>query len=142
MNIKIKRLHKDAVIPAYSKIGDAGMDLTAVSKDIVDRKDHGYTSYGTGLAFQIPEGFVGLIFPRSSISNTGLLLSNSVGVVDSGYRGEVSARFKHIPGTKDYEVGDRVAQMLILPYPQVQFEEVKELETSERSSSGYGSTGK
>lgn len=141
MNIKIKKLHKDAVIPQYSKKGDAGMDLTAVSKEVVDKGDHGYISYNIGLSFEIPEGFVGLVFPRSSISNTGLILSNSVGVIDANYRGEVSARFKAIPGGKQYEVGDRVAQLMIVPHPVVEFELVDELSQTDRGSGGFGSTG-
>lgn len=140
MRVKIKKLHPDSKIPTYAKPGDAGMDLTAISKTVVNEKDHGYISYGTGLSFEIPEGYVGLIFPRSSLSNTGLILSNSVGVLDSGFRGEVSARFKAIPNTKQYEIGERVAQLIILPYPEIQFEEVQELTETERGEGGYGST--
>lgn len=141
MKVKIQKLNKEAVIPNYSKAGDAGLDLTAISKEVIDKEDHGYISYGTGLAVEIPERFVGLIFPRSSLSNTGLILSNHVGVIDSGYRGEITARFKHIPGTKDYNIGDRIAQLIILPYPNVEFEEVEELSTTERGIGGHGSTG-
>jgi len=141
MKIKIKRLTTKAVIPKYAKDGDAGMDLTATSKSTVNEEGFGYVSYGTGLAFEIPKGFVGLIFPRSSLSNTGLILSNSVGVIDSGYRGEVSARFKYIPDTNDYEIGDRIAQMLILPYPEVEFEEVEDLTDTDRGIGGHGSSG-
>lgn len=140
LKINIKKLNDKAVVPTYAKQSDAGLDLTAVSKEKVDNKDHGYISYGTGLAFEIPDGHVGLIFPRSSISNTGLILSNSVGVVDAGYRGEVSVRFKAVPNTKEYEVGERIAQLIVLPYPQVQFNEVKELTETDRGAGGYGST--
>lgn len=84
MNILIKRVHENAVIPVYAhgSENDACFDLIAVSREVVDNKDHGYISYGTGLQMAIPEGFVGLIFPRSSVSNTGLFLANCVGVVD------------------------------------------------------------
>jgi dUTP pyrophosphatase len=83
-----------------------------------------------------------LVYPRSSISNTGMLLSNAVGIIDAGFRGTVKARFRHIPGTKMYDVGDRVAQFMIIPYPTVEIEEVEELTQTERSSGGFGSTGK
>jgi len=141
MVVKIKKLDSKAVIPSYSKAGDAAMDLTATSIAKVDRDDFGYLEYGTGLAFEIPEGYVGLLFPRSSISNSGLILSNSVGVLDSGYRGEVKFRFKHIPDTMYYKPGDRVGQIIIIPYPQITLEEVEELSSSERSEGGFGSTG-
>ena len=91
MKVKIKKIHKNAVIPTYAKDGDAGMDLTATSKSY---DKHGNVVYGTGLAFEIPKGFVGLLFPRSSNAKKDLLLSNSVGVLDSGYRGEVMFKFK------------------------------------------------
>lgn len=82
MKIQFKKLRPDAVSPAYSKPGDAGLDLTAVTLNIVDAGEYGYIEYGTGIAVEIPEGYVGLIFPRSSISITGMILSNSVGVID------------------------------------------------------------
>jgi dUTP pyrophosphatase len=149
MKIKIKKLHSDAVIPMYAKPGDAGMDLTAVSKEY---DQFGNVSYGTGLAFEIPEGYVGLLFPRSSNSKQDLLLSNSVGVLDSGYRGEVVLKFKHtiligvdftpeLEEFNTYEIGDRVGQIIILPYPKVEFEEVEELSDTERGAGGFGSTG-
>ena len=83
-----------------------------------------------------------MIFPRSSISNTGLILSNSVGVVDSGYRGEIKFRFKWIKDTTDYNVGDRVGQLIILPYPSIETEEAEELSSTERGEGGFGSSGK
>ena len=151
MEVKIKKLHKDAVIPAYAMAGDAGMDLTAVSKYF---DEYGNLCYGTGLAFEIPKGYVGLVFPRSSICKNQLLLSNSVGVIDSGYRGEVSFKFK--PSNSffsviydtdweqngAYKVGDRIGQMIIMPYPQIEFVEVDELSETERGTGGYGSSGK
>ena len=86
MKVKIKRLNENAVIPAYAHVTDAGLDLTATSKNIEGNR---VIIYGTGLAVEIPEGYVGLIFPRSSNSKKNLLLTNSVGVIDSGYRGEI-----------------------------------------------------
>jgi len=140
MIVKIKKLDPTAVTPAYAKAGDAAVDLTAISLSKVDKDEFGYLEYGTGLAIEIPEGYVGLIFPRSSISNSGLILTNSVGVIDSGYRGEIKFRFKHIPDTSFYKVGDRIGQLIIMPYPQIEFEEVQELSSTERGEGGFGST--
>jgi dUTP pyrophosphatase len=142
MQVRVKRLHQDAVIPAYSKPGDAGMDLTAVS---ATQDQYGNVVYGTGLAVEIPEGYVGLIFPRSSNSKTDLYLTNHVGVVDSGYRGEIMFKFRPVNGllnAKVFQVGDRVGQLIILPYPSIVFEETDELSDSDRGDGGFGSTGK
>jgi len=145
MKVKIKKLLTNAVIPKYSKQGDAGLDLVATSKHI---DVYGNISYGTGLAFEIPSGYVGLLFPRSSNSKTDLLLTNSVGVIDSGYRGEVSMKFSlsERQNAKNplasYVPGDRIGQLIIMPYPNIEFEEVEELSETERGSGGYGSTGK
>ena len=138
---KIKKLHSDAVIPKYSKDGDAGMDLTVTS--IIANTDW-YITYGFGIAVEIPKGYVGLVFPRSSIRGTDLLLTNSVGVIDSGYRGEIQATFRKTNGFEGgrYEIGERAAQIMIIPYPQVVFTEVDELSSSERGDGGFGSTGK
>jgi len=141
MKVKIKRLHPDAVIPRYTKIGDAGMDLTAISKSV---SEEDIVTYGTGLSIEIPEGHVGLIFPRSSIYKMDLYLTNAVGVIDSGYRGEIMAKFALTEGpqwAKSYNVGDRVMQLIIIPYPQIEFEEVTELSNTERGEGGFGSTG-
>lgn len=148
MKIKIKKLHKDAVIPSYAKDGDAGMDLTAISAN--GSPEHGYVEFGTGLSIEIPKGYVGLIFPRSSISKRSAMLANSVGVIDSGYRGEITLRFKIDTATlfakgciyKPYMKGDRVGQLIIMPYPHIEFEEVDELSETERGEGGFGSTDK
>jgi dUTP pyrophosphatase len=145
MKINVKKLHKDAVIPKYAKPGDAGTDLTATSVEINRNK----AIVKFGLAIEIPAGYVGLIFPRSSIHKTDFRLANCVGVIDSGYRGEISAVFD-IRGSRldgetdawDYKVGDRVAQIIIMPYPEVEFATVDNLSTTERGGGGYGSTGK
>lgn len=142
IKVPIKKLHPNAVTPTYSKEGDAGMDLTAVSKEITDD----YVSYKTGLSFEIPSGYVGLLFPRSSNSKKDLLLTNSVGVIDSGYRGEVELRFKPIlngklENIKTYDVGDRIGQIMIIPYPTIEFVETENLSNSERGEGGFGSTG-
>ena len=148
MKVRIKKLNEGAIVPSYSKQGDAGMDLTAINIS----KDHvGNITYHTGLAIEIPEGYVGLLFPRSSICKKQQFLTNSVGVIDSGYMGEIMVKFKPVMGTYDtilnlfesneYEIGDRVVQLLIIPYPQIEFEEVEELSSSERGHGGFGSTG-
>jgi dUTP pyrophosphatase len=141
IEINIKKLSDNAVVPFYASEGDAGMDLVATSINVVDDKDYGYIEYGTDLAFEIPKGYVGLLYPRSSISKSGLILANSVGVVDSGYRGEVKLRFKAIPNTTIYNVGDKVGQIMVMPYPIVKFNEVEVLNSSDRGEGGFGSTG-
>ena len=140
MKIKIKKLHPNAVKPKYAKESDAGMDLVAT--EIISETPSQIT-YGTGLAIEIPDGMVGLVFPRSSIRNTGLTLSNCVGVIDAGYRGEIQATFNK-NGVKDdfYKVGDRVCQIIIVPHPIIQIVEVDELSESSRGIGGFGSTGK
>lgn len=138
MIVKFKKLHENAVIPFYANPGDAGMDVTAISKSF---DEFGNVVYGTGLAMELPENHVCLIFPRSSNSKKDLILSNSVGILDSGYRGELLLKFKLLSSSRLYEVGDKVGQILILPYPKVQHVEVDELSESERGEGGFGSTG-
>lgn len=145
MKVKIKKLHPNAVIPCYAKVGDAGLDLTAVGKSSVD--DTGCITYKTGLSVEIPEGYLGLVFPRSSQSKVDMLLTNHVGVIDSGYRGEVLLKFKPVerfdglPTHRQYSVGDRIGQLIIIPYPQIEFEEVEELSNTVRGNGGFGSSG-
>jgi dUTP pyrophosphatase len=139
MLVKVKKLHKNAVVPTYAKPGDAGLDLTATETIQVTET---HITYGTGLAFEIPEGYVGLVYPRSSIRKYDLRLTNSVGVIDSGYRGEVQATFDRI-GRKlqNYGPGDRIAQIIIMPHPLITLVETEELSDSERGTGGFGSTG-
>jgi dUTP pyrophosphatase len=139
MKVKIKKLHQDGVIPSYAKPGDAGMDLVAISETW--NKDNTMVTYDTGLAMEIPEGFVGLLFPRSSVSKTTLSLANCVGVIDSGYRGSIMFKFRYIEEGFVYDVGDKIGQIIIMPYPHVDFEEVDELSNTERGEGGFGSTG-
>lgn len=141
MIVKLKKLSKDAIMPKYSKNGDACMDITAISERFVDEEDHGYIEYGTGLSFKLPEGYFMDIRPRSSISNTGLILANGPGTLDSGYTGELKVRFKWLKGSKKYNIGDRIAQIMIMPYPFIDFEEVEELPNTDRNDGGFGSTG-
>lgn len=158
MNVKVKKLVPEAVIPSYAKSGDAGLDLTATSYEYKD----GRHVYGTGLAIEIPEGYVGLIFPRSSICKHDLRLTNSVGVIDSGYRGEIKFFFENDqmeergtreeyceyrsiliphPSHKIYKVGDRIGQIIIMPYPKISLQEVEQLSESDRGTGGWGSSG-
>jgi dUTP pyrophosphatase len=141
MKVKIKLLHESSVKPKYAKESDAGLDLVATS--IISETPTQIT-YGLGIAMEIPEGMVGLVFPRSSIRNYDLSLTNSVGVIDAGYRGEIQATFHKTLGvsSKVYEVGDRVVQIIIIPHPVVQLQIVDELSESARGKGGFGSTGK
>jgi dUTP pyrophosphatase len=138
--VKVKKLHENAVIPSYSKPGDAGMDLT-ITREIENTSFS--VSYGFGIAMEIPNGYVGLVFPRSSVRNQDLILSNCVGVIDSGYRGEIQSTFKKTNGldSMKYKVGERGAQIIILPYPQVFMVESDELSDTDRGTGGFGSTG-
>ena len=164
MKVKTKIIDVNINTPklSYAKEGDAGIDLTATSKWY---DEHGNVCFGTNRAFEIPKGYVGLLFPRSSNSKQQLLLSNSVGVIDSGYRGEVMLKFKSSASSfslkslfklifnqdakitiinnvkTSYNVGERIGQIIILPYPQIEFEEAEELSETERNTGGYGSTG-
>lgn len=165
MVVKFRKLNEYAIPPVKAHATDAGFDLTATS---CYHDEEGNTVYGTGLAVEIPKGYVGLLFPRSSVAKKDLLLSNAVGVIDSGYRGEIMAKFKptcvvvnplkfwwrncilgkddlslalgHIH-SREYEVGDRIAQLIIMPYPEIEFEESEDLEDSDRGVGGYGSSG-
>lgn len=136
IKVKIKKLKDGVVLPSYAKLGDAGMDVVAVGVKVTDK----YVEYSTGLSFEVPEGYVMLIFPRSSVSKKDLVLANSVGVLDSGYRGELLIRFQKF-GEDIYEVGERVAQIMVLPHPKIELEEVDCLGESERGEGGFGSSG-
>lgn len=138
IKVKLKKLHENAVVPTYSKDGDAGLDLISTNVSQVDQQ----ITYGTGISMEIPNGYVGLVFPRSSIRKYDLSLSNSVGVIDSGYRGEIMVTFNlKNPWSEIYNVGDRVAQIIIIPYPKINFIESDELSNSDRGLGGFGSTG-
>ena len=141
MVVKFKKLDPNATIPKYDCIGDAGLTMTAISKKF-DTNRH--VEYGTGIAVEIPEGYVGLLFSRSSICTKALSMSNCVGVIDSGYRGEIKFKFTWLNCIYGdiYQVGDKIGQLIIIPYPQIELEECEELSKTERSDNGFGSTGK
>lgn len=150
MDIKFKKLVPEAQIPYHKYDNDAGFDLTAVSMETT--KD--YIEYKTGIAVQIPKGYVGLIFPRSSVTTYDLILKNCVGVIDADYLGEIRCRYYNttnlrnvitletIPAGKIYSVGDRVAQILFLELPKITLVEAKELSDTLRGEGGFGHTGK
>ena len=177
--IQVKKLHEDAIIPKRAHKPDAGFDMTCISVNDTDK----FIEYGTGIAMHIPIGYVGLIFPRSSVTKKDLMLKNSIGVIDSGFLGEIRFRFwklnhnsqifkididsvpdnlnvaefienynqkgvgiKNIPEMnrvyEQYEVGDRIGQIIFFKLPDVLFEEVDNFEETERGTGGYGSTDK
>lgn len=145
MKLKFKRLSEKAVIPKFAKPGDAGLDLVATEINLKDYNNDKETldiiEVKFGLAVEIPNGHVGLLFPRSSIYKQKALLTNSVGVIDSGYRGEIGAYMLGNLRDFGYKVGDRVLQLVIVPIPEIEPEEVEELSETERGEGGFGSTG-
>lgn len=160
MQVNVKKLHPDAKIPTYAHISDACFDITAV--DLEFNKETDTWIYHTGLAFEIPTGYVLLLMLRSSSTDTEVILQNEPSIIDSGYRGEVLLKFKvrthtsvinalidksQIRNNEDlyvapYEVGERICQGMIIPYPKIQWNEVDELSPSDRGENGYGSTGR
>ena len=145
MDVKFKKLHEDAKIPSYAHDTDAGLDLTAVSfTQEFDKSNKLVLVYHTGLAVEIPEGYVGLIFMRSSVSNKSISLTNSVAVIDSGYRGELLLKYKITTDSLPtiYQPGEKIGQLIIIPYPKINPIEAEELSDSDRNEGGFGSTGK
>jgi dUTP pyrophosphatase len=144
IDVKVKLLTKSAKIPTRAYDGDAGWDLYVDSNHIFDdNKPTAKMLCKFGIALEIPKGYVGLIFPRSSIYKTSLRLSNCVGVIDSGYRGEVKAVFDFIDSEqgKSWLVSGRAAQIVFMKLPDVQLIQVDELSDSDRGTGGYGSSG-
>jgi dUTP pyrophosphatase len=144
MEIKFKKLDPRAVAPVRAHKEDAGIDLTA-TRITTELNECGQLIlvYHTDIAFEIPSGFFGLVVPRSSIFKKSLTLVNAPGVVDSNYRGEVTCKFRTttdvVPAV--FKEGERFAQMLILPVPEVEFTEIETLSETDRGQNGYGSTG-
>ena len=138
--IIFKKLDDKAVIPSRAHEGDAGWDLTCTS---FEYNKNDLITYHTGIAMAIPENHVGLLFPRSSVFKQDLILSNCVGVIDSSYRGEIMLKFRTTqPFSKRYDIGERIGQIIIMPYPSIEFSEVDTLPDSDRGEGGYGSSGK
>lgn len=141
LKVKVKRFVEEASLPKKATLGSAGYDLTVVSAEW-DRY-RGVIKYSFGVGFEIPEGYVGLLFPRSSVYKTDLDLTNCVGVIDSDYRGAVSAVFRVLDPNTDhvYKVGERAAQIIFLKLGDIELYEVQELSSTERGEGGYGHTG-
>lgn len=144
MEVKFKRLSDKAIMPIRAHKGDAGLDLTATNITTnVNEVGQLMIVYHTDLAVEIPEGYVGLLFPRSSIWKKSLTTTNCVGVIDSGYRGEIMSVMKSTTDVvpKVYNIGERFAQLVIVPIPEFDIVEAEELSDSERGTDGLGSTG-
>jgi len=147
VNVKWKKLHLLANV-TQSHEGDAGFDLVACDmKRECFCNDIGVCiklSYSLGMSVEIPPGYVGMIFPRSSINKKSLTLSNSVGIIDSSYRGELMAVFYNTTDEQCYELGERCCQMIIMPYPKVTYSLVDQFDNEEtvRGTGGFGSSGK
>ncbi len=144
MRMKIKKLDERAVIPTYGTEYSAGADLYNLEGESVTIPAHATCLLHTGLAAEIPEGYCGLIFARSGLaSKRGLAPANKVGVIDADYRGEIMvALHNHTDRTQSVEGGERIAQLVIVPFLKVEFEEAEELGETIRGSGGFGSTGK
>ena len=143
MNINFKRLSENAIAPVKAHAADAGFDLTAIDVTTeINECGELILVYHTGIAVEIPEGYFGMLTPRSSIFKKSLELTNSIGIIDSNYRGEIMAKFRStttvVPAV--YKPGDRICQLIILPVADVQLEEVEELSETERGEGGFGST--
>lgn len=141
MKVKIKKTHPNGKIPTYATDGSGAFDF--YSAEDVDIKRLELMAIDLGVAMEVPEGHVMLLFPRSSIGkNTPLRMANSVGVIDSDYRGTIHALYENVFLQDEYITqGDRIAQGIIVPVPKIEFEEVEELSTTERGEGGFGSTG-
>ena len=140
LEVKFKKLVETAKCPTKAHPTDAGADLTAVSREW--NEELKCWIYGTGIATEIPEGYVGLVFPRSSIRKYTLAQCNAVGVIDSSYRGEIMVSYKLTSDVeKIYNIGDKIAQFIILPYPEVSYTEVESLSETDRGENGHGSSG-
>ena len=141
MKLRFKRLSAEAVVPTKAHETDAGFDLTAVT--VSEDRKRNIVTYGTGIAVEIPDGYVGLVFPRSSVYRHQLSLSNCVGVIDSGYRGEIKFMFRIVqPHISRYSLGDRIGQLVLLQLPGVELEEADDLSGSDRGEGGFGSSGR
>lgn len=144
MEIKFKRLSDNAVLPSKAHPTDAGLDLTCTSiTSEVNECGQFVLVYHTGIAVEIPVGYVGLIFQRSSVYKKSLTLTNAVAVIDSGYRGELILKFKNTSGDSIpavYNIGDRIAQLVIIENPEVEPVFADTLSETDRGENGFGSS--
>ena len=142
VNVHIKLLDPELPAPAYAKPGDAGADLRSRVDFELEPGERALVP--TGVAIALPEGYVGLVHPRSGLAiKNGITIVNAPGTVDSGYRGELMVTLLNTDKTKSFHVqrGDRIAQLVIQKYEHATFTVVDELEQTERGSSGFGSSG-
>lgn len=142
MQLQVQRVHPDAVVPAYAHPGDAGLDLTSV--EAVRLPAGGRAAVRTGLAIAVPDGWVGLVHPRSGLARRhGVTVANAPGTIDAGYRGEVLVLLVNL-GTDDVELaaGERVAQLVLQEVARAEVVEVEQLDDTARGSGGFGSTGR
>lgn len=145
LTVNFELRHPNAVPPAYATDGSAGLDLVAVTREW--DSEHQVFVYDTGVAVEIPEGYVGYIFNRSSVYRTQLLLANAVGVVDSDFRGTIKFMYRDLNISplyegSIYEVGDRIGQLVIMPYPKIIPVITDVLSSTQRGMKGFGSTGR
>ncbi|MCB0423037.1 MAG: dUTP diphosphatase [Mangrovimonas sp.] len=143
IKIKIKKTRAQAITPTYAKEGDAGLDMYSSSFKVEYLPSgHSMITYYTGIAIEIPEGYYGQLHARSSIYKHSMSLCNGAGILDSGYRGEILFKYYKIDQTSEIpQNGDRIGQMLVLPYPKIELEEVESLSATDRGEGGFGSTG-
>jgi dUTP pyrophosphatase len=143
MEIEVKVLHPDAVVPSYAQPGDAGCDLVAVEG--CELAPGGRALVGTGLAVAIPEGHGGFVLPRSGLaSRHGVTCANAPGLIDAGYRGEIRVALVNLDPSTSYVVhpGDRIAQLVVMPVEHARFRVVDDLAASQRGEGGFGSSGR
>lgn len=138
IEVKVKKLYEDSLEPYKATAGAAAYDVFAHS---LETKDHCYI-YGTGLAFEIPDNYVIKLYPRSSIYKNGLILNNSVGIIDSDFRGELKVVFKKESYSKAYGKGERIAQIILEKVQEVCYTVTDKLSSTERGENGFGSTNK
>lgn len=142
MKVKCQRLSPNAQMPVRAHATDAGFDLYATAVTYPSMSSGVFVEICTGISLEIPKGYAGFIFPRSSITNTKHFLRNSVGVIDSGYRGEIKLRFSTDESNTQYKIGDKIGQIVFLRLPAVQLMETKSLSHSDRNMGGFGSSGR
>jgi dUTP pyrophosphatase len=141
IEVGVRRLHEAALLPSHAYDGDAGVDLAACEGVTLEPGERALV--GTGIAVEIPEGFAGFVQPRSGLAaRHGISVVNSPGLIDSGYRGEISVVLLNTDRTASFTVepGMRIAQLVVAPIASVRLVEVEELATSERGARGFGSS--
>lgn len=142
VHVSIKILSRDAQIPHMAYNGDAGVDLRSVERIVLEPQERAMVA--TGLAIALPEGYAGFVLPRSGLAaKHGISIVNAPGLIDSNYRGELKVILLNTDPDISFtiEIGDRIAQLIVMPVPTINFEQVEELTESQRGESGFGSSG-